>query len=400
MKHYLWIGSFSTKEVNVNLQKKGYKNAAQYVAQRNILEGLESAWDCTFDTIGAIGFPDDSKLKYIRKIEFSHKNNANDVLVGYLNMKYANRVFSAYSVDRTVRKYLKKLNDTDELIVVMYEMRSLCYKVAETIKKKKKNVKIIMVVPDLPMYMSGKYSWIKRYLKKIDIHLMNNRKKYIDKYVLFTETMASYLQIDKEDYCIMEGSIHTSDIENSKRIQSECRGEKIIIMYSGIIDESYGILNLMYAFRELSSKYELWITGGGVSEKKVISIASRTDNIKYYGFLSTRDEVIKLQQKATALINLRNPKEKSSEFCFPSKLFEYMLSGKPVISTKTKGIPDEYFKYLIPIEDIAVDSIKNGIEKIDSMSIEQRNDFARQAQYFIVHNKNNKEQATKIAELI
>ena len=36
-----------------------------------------------------------------------------------------------------------------------------------------------------------------------------------------------------------------------------------------------------------------------------------------------------LGEIATMIINMRDPKEEASKFCFPSKLFEYMLTGKP-----------------------------------------------------------------------
>ena len=37
-----------------------------------------------------------------------------------------------------------------------------------------------------------------------------------------------------------------------------------------------------------------------------------------------------------------------------SKIFEYMVSGNPVLSTRIKGIPDEYFDYIIPLDSPSI----------------------------------------------
>ena len=171
-------------------------------------------------------------------------------------------------------------------------------------------------------------------------------------------------------------------------------------MYSGGIKKNFKIENLLKAFELLDDRFELWITGSGDFEKNVIEYADKNNKIKFYGFLSSRDELRELQEKATMLINMRDPKEEASKFCFPSKLFEYMLTGKPVLSLKLMGIPQEYFQYLINVDSTGAKDIAKAIERVANENDKCRVEFGMKAREFIVEKKNNNSQAEKIYQFI
>ena len=96
------------------------------------------------------------------------------------------------------------------------------------------------------------------------------------------------------------------------------------------------------------------------------------------------------------LISTRDPSEPASKYCFPSKLFEYMVSGNPVLSTRIGGIPEEYEPYLIYMEDISVDGIRDAILKVAQMPFEERITFGDAAREFVLQKKNATKQAQKI----
>lgn len=408
MKRYLWIGSFSTDFINSELHKLGYNNASQHVAQKNLLEAIEKVGNVRFDSLGAILLPDTNKIKYVEKMLFSHADGCEDILVGYRNIKYVNRLLCSRNLVKELKFKLKQYQKSDDLVVYMYEMRSLCYKAAAVIKKNFPSSKIILIVPDLPIYMSGQYSCVKKVLKKIDGIGMKIRKKYIDKYILFAKPMAEYLKIPDDSYIVMEGSINCKDIENSLKIQESVAlnpkniniEAKKVVMYSGVIDKSYGIIGLIKAFEYLDDTYELWITGEGTSSAEVKEMIDGRENIKYFGFLPSRDEVIRRQRMSMALVNMRNPQENSSKYCFPSKLFEYMISGVPVISSMIDGIPNEYYSYLIPLKSNSAEEIAEKIKLIGNMTDSERKAFVKKAYDFVVENKNNLMQAHKIISFV
>ena len=114
--------------------------------------------------------------------------------------------------------------------------------------------------------------------------------------------------------------------------------------------------------------------------------------------MKDQSEVMRLQSRATALINMRDPDEEASKYCFPSKIFEYMLSGKPVLSCKLGGIPEEYFDYLIEMKSIQPEDIAQAIRGVAAKSPEARATIGQKGQQFIREQKNNIAQAKRIIE--
>ena len=106
------------------------------------------------------------------------------------------------------------------------------------------------------------------------------------------------------------------------------------------------------------------------------------------------------EQKASLLVNVRDPNEAFTSYSFPSKTIEYMLSGTPLLTTRLPGIPKEYDKYLILIEDNLPQTIASGIETAFRMSSEARQSLGNAAACFIAEEKNSDKQAEKILRFI
>ena len=167
-----------------------------------------------------------------------------------------------------------------------------------------------------------------------------------------------------------------------------------------MLDLRYGIKELLDAFAELPQNYELWLTGNGNAVPLIEERAKDDNRIKYFGYLPTRLDLLNKQREATMLISTRDPGEEASAYCFPSKIFEYMVSGNPVLSTKIKGIPDEYFNYIVPLETIEKDNLKSKIIEIGNMSREKRLAFGEKAKDFVLKEKNCVKQAERIISFI
>ena len=111
-------------------------------------------------------------------------------------------------------------------------------------------------------------------------------------------------------------------------------------------------------------------------------------------------EVLAYEQKASLLVNVRDPDEAFTSYSFPSKTIEYMLSGTPLLTTRLPGIPKEYDKYLILIEDNLPQTIASGIETAFRMTSEARQSLGNAAACFIAEEKNSDKQAEKILRFI
>lgn len=397
MKRYLWIGSYATEEIAMQLKQLGYKNSASIVSQRNLLEGMEKVTGKVFDSIGTIslsGYPN-QKVICLDEIKFKHKLDANDVLVGYLNIKYLNKIFSQKALAKKTRLWTKNAKE-DDIHIFIYEMRSACLAAAIEIKKVVPSTKIHLIVPDLPQYMDLSMNTVKKVFKYLDWKKICNYLKYVDDYILYAKPMADYLGIKDKRWMVIEGSINSNEIKDMIPVQSNT--EKIIVMYSGSLQMGFKIENLLKAFKYLNDDFELWLTGGGTAEKLVQKYAEKDSRIKYYGYLPTRDELKKLQYQATMFVNMRDPEVAASDYCFPSKLFEYMLMGKPVLSCRLGGIPEEYFNYLFEMKSIEPKDIAEAIRTVSKRK--DKVEIGVNTREFVVKEKNNIVQANKIIQFV
>lgn len=403
MKQLLWLGSFMDEATNQIMISQGYKNAASYVSQKNLLEGIETETGEVFDSVNAVamtGYPRQGK-KIMESREFSHAAGTKDVVVGYINLLYINKFFVKKSMVKAVKQWIKTRYKGDKLDVFVYEMRSACLDAAAQIKKEIPQARIHLIIPDLPCFMDLNMSRVKKVLKQIDWKQMIQRLDCVDDFLPYAETMVDYLGIKDRKWMVMEGSLNKADIEKIKTEIDKVKiktTDKKVILYSGWIDQSFGIDQLIDAMEYLDDGYILWITGGGPYEAALKEKVKRNRKVTYYGFLPIREELFKLQAQASVMMNIRNPEVEAAHYCFPSKLFEYMLVGRPVLSVKLRGIPHEYRKYLFEFDKLEGKQIAEAVERV--LSDENREKKAMAGRIFVEEKKNNLAMAKKIMEFI
>ncbi|CAI3403872.1 glycosyltransferase [Enterococcus cecorum] len=401
MKTILWIGLTSTPEIFEQLAKKGYFHAPTYVAQRNIIEGIESVSGEIVNSINGFmmpTYPNGSEI-ITKGMAWSHIFGAEDISVTSVNLPYIDFAVRQTLMIKEGRKWARRHINDEKIVLIVYAASQPYIKTALEIKKIIPHAEINLIVPDLPLYMELNGSPIKQKIKTLMWKGLHELILQCDRYILFTKHMAKYLSLKEGSWMVMEGTVNVTDIQVSDISIQE--NEKIIIMYSGAIGMKYGVPELLQAFMQIKERnYELWFTGKGNADELVANACKEDDRIKAYGFLPSRQDVLKLQQKATMLINTRMPTEKASAYCFPSKIFEYLLSGKPTLSFKIPGIPDEYYDYLISMDNVSSEAIKEAILRVGAMSSEQRRKVGEKGREFVLREKNNQIQAKRICDFI
>lgn len=397
MPQILWIGCLESDEEFKIKAKKGYDLASAQVSQKNLLYGIEEVSGAICDSINGSVLPPYPvyKDRIIEPVEWCHKLGAADISVGYKNNKYINRLNCKKAMLKAADKWCNTRYKGEGVIVFVYSMRSAPMATACRIKEKIPQAKIYLIITDLPQFMDLGQSRLKAALKKIDWKSIKKMQKKFDGFILYAEKMADYLEIPSGKWILMEGSYDTSE---QRAVTAE---RKKAVMYSGKLDEQYGIKMLVDAFMSISEPdVELWLTGGGNAESYIQECAKKDTRIKFYGFLPSREDVLRKQAEASLLINMRLPSEPASEYCFPSKLFEYMATGVPVLSFKIKGIPKEYADYLYFIENEDVESIAEAINAVLKVPLLERNQKGNKAKMFIVEQKNTRIQCERIWEYI
>lgn len=397
MPQILWIGCLESDEEFTIKAKKGYDLASAQVSQKNLLYGIEEVSGIVCDSINGSVLPPYPVYqdRIIESVTWEHNPGAMDISVGYKNDKYINRVNCKKAMLKAADEWCKTRYKGSDVIVFVYSMRSAPMATACRIKEKIPQAKIYLIITDLPQFMDLGQSRVKAALKKIDWQSIKKMQKKFDGFILYAEKMAGYLEIPSNKWILMEGSYDTAEQITA------VKEKKKAVMYSGKLDEQYGIKMLVDAFMSIQdSDIELWITGGGNTEGYIKACAKKDNRIKFYGFLPSRQDVLQKQAEASLLVNMRLPSELASGYCFPSKLFEYMATGTPVLSFDIAGIPREYLQYLYVVKQETVDALAKAIEEtlsLDEASLQEQGNGARE---FVINEKNTKTQCSKMWKFV
>lgn len=397
MPQILWIGCLESDEEFTIKAKKGYDLASAQVSQKNLLYGIEEVSGIVCDSINGSVLPPYPVYqdRIIEPVTWEHKPGSMDISVGYKNDKYINRINCKKAMLKAADEWCKTRYKDSDVIVFVYSMRSAPTATACRIKEKIPQAKIYLIITDLPQFMDLGQSRVKAALKKIDWQSIKKMQKKFDGFILYAEKMAEYLEIPSNKWILMEGSYDTAEQITA------VKEKKKAVMYSGKLDEQYGIKMLVAAFMSIQDvDIELWITGGGNTEGYIKACAKKDNRIKFYGFLPSRQDVLQKQAEASLLVNMRLPSEPASGYCFPSKLFEYMATGTPVLSFDIAGIPREYLQHLYVVKQETVDALAKAIEEtlsLDEASLQEQGNGARE---FVINEKNTKTQCSKMWKFV
>lgn len=293
-------------------------------------------------------------------------------------------------------------NTLGEKVIIIYAIHLPFLEAAIKIKRKFSDVKICLIVPDLPEYM-GEGNWLYKISKKIINKRIYKLYSDIDYYVLLSEYMKNVIPIKGDNYVVIEGIYDDifSKIED-ENVNLLIDNEKDVeyIFYGGTLAHRYGILNLVNAFIKLQNKkYRLIICGDGAARREIEEIAKVDTRIIYKGQLP-REEVLRLIKKSDLLVNPRTSDGEYTLYSFPSKTMEYLGSGVPTLLYKLKGIPAEYYDYCYTLEDNSIESLSFEIDRILSLPKIVRSYKGAQAKKFIEDNKSTIKQSEKLIKLI
>ena len=373
----------------------GVQNAANKL-QWGIVKGLDALGEnvTVFNSIYVGSYPRLYRKIMIPTFHFSHGSEKNDINIGFINIAGIKVLSRYYTVKRELDKWAS-VDSGREKVLLIYAMTTPFAQLAGYIKKKYSSIKVIYIIPDLPMYMNVtkvQESAVYRTRKKIEEFLFHRSLTNVDGYVLLTDGMKEWFTTDI-NYTVVEGMAtidNTIDVDDIKK--------KKQILYAGGIKREYGVIDLVSAFSQIDDpEWELVIYGDGTDMESVCEYAKKDVRIKIMGS-APNAVVMKHQREAALLINPRKNQE-MAKYSFPSKTLEYMLSGTPMLGYKLAGIPEEYYDNMFVIQDS-----ENGMEEALRIAMDlpetERIKMGEKAKHFVVKEKNPEKQCKKILELI
>lgn len=300
-----------------------------------------------------------------------------------------------YSFFYSLFFFLKNKNEKD--LVVMCDIMRFWISTPVMLCSKIFGIHSIGYVADIPqMYNTHKSDYSSSLKSKILLKVYLYFDKMYSSYIFLSKYMNDKVNPLNKPHIIVEGIADGDDLIEQAIYESQ----KFIITYTGGLYTKFGIKNLLDAFSKIDDEdLELYICGAGELVSYIIELSKLDTRIKYYGVVNN-SEAIRIQKMSSVLINPRPTDSDFTMYSFPSKTMEYMLSGSPVMSTRLKGIPDEYFDYLIPIDDSSVDGLITLINNVRTMPPHTLSDIGKKSRDFVIKYKNQDYQARRVLDWI
>lgn len=374
----------------------GMQNAANKL-QWNIVHGLDAQENvhlqiCNSIYVGA--YPKKYRTYKIPSFSFAHRPGAKDYNIGFLNLPYI-KIFSRYfGVRKAIAQWAEEPS-VEQKVLLVYALTTPFVQLAEYTHKHFPNVKICIVVPDLPEYMNVGFMQKKRLyakMKQIEIRIIRHAIRNIRSFVLLTDAMATWF--DHEiDYTVVEGIADPKPLDYSIR-----KDFPKTIIYAGGIKREYGVADLVSAFMAISSEeWKLTIYGDGVDLNYVRELAKDDPRISFPGSVPNA-VVVEAQKRASLLVNPRRNQE-LTKYSFPSKVLEYMSSGTPMLAYRLDGVPSEYSPFYYQI-DPSEGGLQRSLRQVMELPEKELRMMGLSAYQFVSQRKNPEVQSKKILQML
>lgn len=398
MIKYIYLGGFFPTSQLDEIISKSKKNIqfASNTFQTSIVNGLKiNCENLQLITLPDIySFPNYYKDSYFNGNSSISNQNCNEIVGSFNNLTLIN-LYSRYKEQSNLLKSIK-LDDKDKIVLFVYGVTSHRLMAIKNFKKIYPNSHICLIVPDLPQYMSQNSNPIYLLFKEIDKKFIKNCIKYIDSFVLLNKNMNECINIYNKPWILMEG-IYDDSLNFEVTVNMR---PNINLLYTGNIDERYGIKLLVSAFKQIKFKnYRLWIRGDGNTKDYILKEAEIDSRIKYFEKMS-RNDILLLENKATILINPVSSQQIFTKYFFPSKTMEYLASGKPTIMFNLDCLPDEYKKHIYIVNDESINGLYNMILKIANTDLNILIKRGKESREFIYLNKNSENQIERVISFI
>jgi len=122
-------------------------------------------------------------------------------------------------------------------------------------------------------------------------------------------------------------------------------------------------------------------------QSRVEALAGADPRIRYLGFLE-RDELLERLRRSLVLVNPRPAGRPENRYNFPSKILEYLATGRPVISLASGDIAEEYGHLLILLADEAPESFARLIDETFCKGPEELDRLGRAGRDHVLREKN------------
>ena len=386
--HIIYLGSVTSKEEVTRLSGA---SVAGNKMQWNVLTELKKYPNVSIDAFSILSvaaFPKEKRL-FVREERKEISKGIYVTQIPFLNIPIIKQKMQSHELYKHARKAASKNSIAFSFNLYMQEGTAL-------IKLKKKcNLKIVSLLADLPIDDNYNRKGLMRLLYQYFFKKSQKNISACDNLIVLNECAVKEYA-PAANYIVVEGGVETAETGDYKK-QSILRKN---VIYSGALTEYSGICELVFAMKEVKdSEIVLEIYGDGPLREWIEEQSGCCENVIYKGKV-TNKEMIQIQQKAWLLVNPRPVNDKIAKVTFPSKIFEYMVSGRPVLSTALTGFTKEYRDRMFIAENSTPKCLADMINLVAERPLSELQDKADDAREFILSEKTWEKQTRKIFDFL
>lgn len=310
-----------------------------------------------------------------------------------LNITIVKNVFWGILVKKEIKKWAKKHLD-EERRVLVYNIYtppiSALYKACNATKSKLFAILYDLGVPPKRLGLG----WFRMKGYEIMEKVAKNYIPKLDGRIVINENIVEHYAPNK-DYILVDGGINDQVKENLFPLIPST-SENFIFVLAGMLWDQNGtklVLDTFEQHPELNA--EVYFAGKGNDVELIEQKALNDSRIHYVGMLNI-EQLFKLYEKADVLLNLRI--EEEVDFHFPSKLLEYLVTGKHVLSTPIAHAGRDYGDYMTILSDITPNGLASSINSIIEMGKTELFSKGQKARTFMLEQRNWKKRTDEIVE--
>lgn len=300
---------------------------------------------------------------YIKSEDVVLDNGQKVHLLPTINLLFLKNIIwgiSAYFFILKWKKRYKKQNRNILVYNIYIPIISLLYRASKRSKSKLFAILYDLGVPPahlklgtLKMFGYRQFEKLAyKYIPKLSGRIVIN-EKIIDEYA------------PGKDYILIDGGVNNNVIDELFDLK-ESKSTTVTYVLAGMLWEQNGTLLLLDALKLRPDLNVKVIFAGRGNDVKLIEEAAAIDKRVIYKGMLSMQELVKVYEEADVLLNLRI--EEDNDMHFPSKLFEYMVMGKKVISTPVAHAERDYGEYLDILHDITPAGLIKKMEIINALS--------------------------------
>lgn len=390
MKNVVFLGYAVHPDINQGLSGKSVAgNKMELSILRELKRNGIHTDNVTVYPVAA--FPHD-RLIFVRRQKMDIGDGMYTDRIGFCNIPGIKQITQICSVYKCAKKIVIKHPDAIIMPFNMYPQVG----VPAVVLKKRFGCRLVPILADLPIDDNYQRRGISKLVRKVFNNVtMWCIRKADDVIVLNKHARDVYAP--KKKYIVVDGGIDIPQIKDNDHPITPGDGQKHIL-YTGSLAEYSGIAEMVKAMRYIDNPHiVLDIYGSGTLKEWICGLNEK--NVCYHGTVDN-ETVMTLQRNAWLLVNPRPVDDEIAKVTFPSKIFEYMLSGTPVLATRLNGFTSEYYDKLFLAEDNRPETLAKHIMEIDRMPEKELLDIAKKAKEFIAKRKTWEYQGRRIANFL